>query len=215
MEYYIYPNGNCGKSVGWILEFLGNVEKKEVKITYCDDEKIKNIPNDTPILVASYRYGESLISNLLKKGLTNYKDGIREAGLALNRFLKSRFNPYKTVAFLLDDYRSQKHFGKIEEELLGFGFCVIKFILPDILEYERLQKEFVVCQDMLCYLDSIPFVVGTGEHFCFAPNVKYMRILSSYYIPNYHAYYHSSTQLDVAKCASMLSSRWGGGAVSA
>lgn len=205
MHYYIYPAGGGGKSVAWLIDYFNEIENTEVTFTFIDDSKkemslkyfSKQIGDDE-ILICSHRNYEILVDNLLHYGIKKFSDGIEKYASKLNMY----FNGSKGIGIIRDDYKSQKHLGSIDKELIKMGYNVFYFILVNSYEFDtdtNCKEQYfrysvntlMITIDFLPYIEFCFFMIGTARNFMFSKGVKYMCLCSSYYIPNFHSYYHS------------------------
>lgn len=201
MHYYIYPAGGGGNCIAWLIEFFNCKEGSQITYSFLDDSDAQRSLEycykeikDCEVLIASNRLYEKLADKLVAVGIKNFSNGIEMFAKKLNAHLSNG----KNVGLICDDYSSQKHFGKIEEELKNRGFRVFSLKLFGSYEYFAdlaSANELLITNDFLSYLTFCPLMIGTTLHYTLHREVKYLNIPSSYYIPNFHSYYHTREHL--------------------
>ncbi|MDE5603723.1 MAG: hypothetical protein K2I71_07410, partial [Helicobacter sp.] len=74
MHFFIYPQGNCGKSIAWIFRYLSSKGSFNHTYSFIDDltplqDKQKDSKDECMVLIASSRNKKILIDKLRKRGV--------------------------------------------------------------------------------------------------------------------------------------------------
>ena len=169
--------------------FIDDSDKKK-SLASCN-KQIK----DCEVLIASDRFYERLVDNLLRLGIKNFSNGIKKFSERLNAYFASS---NKKIGLICDDFSSQKHFGSIAEELSRMDFEIFYLKLFGSHEYEtdlNNKNELLIVSDFLSYLNFFSIAIGTGWCYVLHREVKYINLFSCYYMPNFHSYYHTKEHL--------------------
>ena len=184
MKHYIYPKGETGQQLGWLIEYCGEVGGG---VEYIDDSipeisfeatKEKLRKEDCVVHVAlskiSLHYKKSLenISRNLKINGINFltnsvEEYARKASLKMKNKIKKNSNT-KVILMEYGGYGSDKHMGFLCEELLRRNVKVV-YICSTLASFNRFSKinnlNFIFMPYVYTYLFDWVDIACSGHHY--------------------------------------------------
>ncbi|MDE5602576.1 MAG: hypothetical protein K2I71_01445, partial [Helicobacter sp.] len=160
------------------LEIRENIATKEAKL-----------------LLSSSRYMDNLLDNVMKNGIFECYDGIKEITTLVNNYYKQKFQGERVVAVILDGFGvEQKHLGDIVKILEQKNFKILYIVFYTSVwlkeleeELQAKKKDYILAGlEFMQNLDFFPFVISQVNAEKFHPNVRSLKLYASMdEVPNY------------------------------
>lgn len=198
-SFYIYPKGLNAQILAFHLKDLYKIKAK-----FIDDNDEKSslkslkekINKEDVIFLASKKFQNILVANLLKYNIEQFCDGIGIIAKKLNEILKAKFG--LSIGVVLSENINEKYLN-IPKNGYELNANIVYFA-PSLEVYKKAKLRFknvvFAGSNWLSYFDFLTCYISSDYLISYnQPDVKTFVLGTNYIVANYHDFYHDKKDI--------------------